>query len=117
MYIASTCYNDCVCVCISEFLSLYETERLVQELTRLNMDIRTIVVNQFLYPQRNTDGSQCDLCNARSKIQSKYYAAIEDLYANFHVIKLPLLPREVCGVEHISNISQWLVKPYSITGG
>lgn len=106
-----------VCVCISEFLSLYETERLVQELTRLNMDIRTIIVNQFLFPKRNPDGSMCDLCSARSGIQKKYYSEIEDLYADFHVIRLPLLPREVRGAEHITNFSQWLLKPYTGPGG
>uniref|UniRef100_A0A158PAZ8 Arsenical pump-driving ATPase n=1 Tax=Angiostrongylus cantonensis TaxID=6313 RepID=A0A158PAZ8_ANGCA len=96
-----------MCVCIAEFLSLYETERLIQELTKQ--------VCLLLFPDTNDGCIQCKKCQARFRIQSKYLEQI-NLYEDFHITKLPLLDEEVRGPEQIRKFSRNLIVPYTVAG-
>ncbi len=98
-----------VVVCISEFLSLWESERLVQELTAYHIDVHNIVVNQLLFPG---PASTCQQCLIRTKMQQKYLEEIHELYEDFHVVKVPLLTTEIRGVDRIKTFSEMLIHPY-----
>ncbi|ODQ50314.1 arsenical pump-driving ATPase [Saitoella complicata NRRL Y-17804] len=102
-----------VCVCISEFLSLYETERMIQELTSYHIDTHNIVINQLLPP---TD--TCPQCGSRIKIQQKYLEQYEELYGeDFHLVRMPLRTEEIRGVEMLRKFSEMLVKGGPLTPG
>ena len=94
-----------VAVCIPEFLSVYETERLVQELTVQNIDIFNIVVNQIVFFDEDCI---CKKCKARYSMQYKYIKQIKELYDDFHLVFMPLEDEEVRGVEKLKSYSMKL---------
>ncbi|KAM1140576.1 hypothetical protein EV1_040247 [Malus domestica] len=98
-----------VCVCIPEFLSLYETERLVQELTKFEIDTHNIIINQVLYDE---EGTESKLLKARMRMQQKYLDQFYILYDDFNITKLPLLPEEVTGVDALKAFSCHFLTPY-----
>ncbi|ODQ79624.1 hypothetical protein BABINDRAFT_162004 [Babjeviella inositovora NRRL Y-12698] len=104
-------------VCIAEFLSLYETERLIQELISYNMDVTSIVVNQLLFADSTED--ECKRCVARWAMQKKYLSQMDELYEDYHLVKMPLLGKEVRGLANLKKFSKYLLTPYDpvVNGG
>jgi len=125
-----------VCVCIPEFLSVYETERLVQELYKQGMDTHNIVVNQILHVPKampaaietvlggTSSGDEAlvkagamvargiEILEARKRMQEKYLKQIDELYTDFNVVKMPLLGKEVRGTKALLDFSPNLITPY-----
>ncbi|SCU82011.1 LADA_0C02454g1_1 [Lachancea dasiensis] len=100
-----------VCVCISEFLSLYETERLIQELVSYDMDVNSIIVNQLLFADDDPE-VQSRRSIARWKMQKKYLDQIDELYEDFHVVKMPLCAGEIRGLKNLKMFSKFLDTGY-----
>eukprot|EP00899_Mesostigma_viride_P012041 jgi/Mesvir1/20838/Mv07931-RA.1 len=97
-----------VCVCIAEFLSLYETERLIQDLAKFEIDTRNIIINQVIMSKNLLD----PLLRARMDMQNKYIRQYHDLYEDFHIIQLPLQPEELRGVDSIKDFAKHMLVPY-----
>ena len=117
-----------VCVCIPEFLSIYETERLVQELSKSEIDTHNVVVNQVLFPDKDAEDlvewhsknkdklpqEAKDLIGktiARKRMQDRYISQIFELYEDFHVTLMPLLDNEVRGKDSLESFSKLLLCP------
>ena len=115
-----------VCVCIPEFLSIYETERLVQELSKSEIDTHNVVVNQVLFPDKDAADLEewytklkptlpqdaQDVIGktlARKRMQDRYIQQIFELYEDFHVVLMPLLDNEVRGVPSLESFSKLLL--------
>ena len=59
----------------------------------------------------------CAICHHRAMNQKKYLDQVDELYEDFHVIKLPLQLSEVRGVEAIQKFSTMLFEPFDFEKG
>ena len=85
---------------------MYETERLIQELFKYEIDIRNIVINQVLF-----EGDECKMCHSRKNMQKKYLEQIKELFEDFHITILPLQENEVRGITELKRFSRFLIEP------
>ncbi|KAF4712084.1 hypothetical protein FOZ63_008318, partial [Perkinsus olseni] len=125
-----------VVVCIAEYLSIKESQRLLRELHKDHVAVSHVVVNQLVLgdfttlpiddatiarkgeealgeAQWSTVTQAVQFCRARNSIQQRYLSELcnfpEVADANLSVVQLPLLPYEVTGVPNLLNFSQMLL--------
>lgn len=127
-----------VVVCIAEYLSVMETQRLLQELKKNRVHASHVIVNQLVVHdalsrddlaelerlaelgnlQLNSTLLQktihaCRLTTARKEIQKKYLDMLKSLPETQNMLnnicEIPILPEEVTGKDSIHRFSQRLV--------
>ena len=104
--------TEFVPVTIPEPMSIYEIERLVLLLEKARIPVNSVIANRII-----TEDNKCNFCLARKKEQEKYIKEIEEKFACYNLLKMPLFPREIRGIEDLALYGEILFgknghKPY-----
>ena len=94
--------TEFVVVTIAEFMGIYETERLIQDLEGLKMLSRFIIVNKIV------SENNCPFCQSKRSEQLSYIDQIGQKFPSFQVVEAPLFPYEIKGVERLADFADCL---------
>jgi len=90
-------------VVIPEEMSIYESERAMEALSKYNMTADGVIVNQI-----QPEEADCEFCAARRKIQEQRLKTIHEKFGKQLVAEIPLQAEEVKGMEKLTNIAEIL---------
>ncbi len=94
--------SEFVPVTIPEPMSIAETERAVKALKEHNIAVNSIIVNRVIEEQR-----ECSFCSVRWAEKEKYVREIEQKFAHYNLVKMPLFPYQIRG-ESLTEYAQVL---------
>ncbi|MCP4535818.1 MAG: ArsA family ATPase [Chloroflexi bacterium] len=95
-----------VMVTIPEALGVYQSGRVIGELAEHGLDVHYMIVNDVIVDP------DCDFHRRRQEMQRPYIEMLGDEYdGDITLIKLPLLPYEVKGVERLEEVEAFLFGP------
>lgn len=91
-----------IAVTIPEDMAIRETERMMKHLNNYGIKAGQLVVNNVL------ESRQCDFCRERSSAQEEYIKQIRKKFSGLKSTLVPLQPREVKGIEALTNVERLL---------
>ncbi len=92
-----------ILVTIPEALGVYQSRRVMAELERYGLEVRHLIINGVITEP------DCDFHRQRMEMQRPYIQTLEKEYGGrMSLIRLPLLPYEVKGVERLREIERLL---------
>ncbi|MBW2120545.1 MAG: ArsA family ATPase [Deltaproteobacteria bacterium] len=97
-----------VLVTIPEALGVKQTERIIKDFDEYELTVRYLIVNHVI------EQADCDFHRIKQKMQQDYLRVLEESYGKrIKIVHLPESPREVKGLERISEVSRILFPPGS----
>jgi len=87
-------------VIILEAMSIFETERLLTDIRKLNIQSLNVIVNNIIPP------SECSFCTSRRKEQDGHAEYISDRFSEYEIVEMPLFPYEVRGIDRLTEFAE-----------
>ena len=92
-----------VAVMIPEPMSIYETRTMIGSLEKMKVPVKEIIVNRVV----ESDG--CPFCTAKKEDQRAPLAEIEESFSQYNLIKVPVFPNEIRGIEKLQGLADYLL--------
>ena len=94
--------TEFVPVTTPELMSIYETERLLDALKDYKIPVENIIVNRI------AEERECDFCASRRWDQEGSLGEIEEKFGHHNLIKVPLFPRQIQGINGLTKYGRIL---------
>ncbi len=97
-------------VTVPEPMSVYETKRLVSSLENINIPVGEMIVN------RVAEEHCCTFCVSKKEAQTPALMQIEESFGVYGLIKVPMFPSEIHGIEGLMGLADHLMGVPRLTG-
>jgi arsenite/tail-anchored protein-transporting ATPase len=99
--------SEFIIVTIPEALGVRQTERIIKDFDEYQLKVNHLIVNYIIQE------ADCDFHTVRKEMQQNYIRILENQYSpRINLVKAPLFPHEIKGVERIQKISEVLFKEH-----
>ena len=90
-------------VMIPEPMSIYETERLMNSLDKIHVPVKEVIIN------RVAESGGCLFCRSKREDQKRPLIEIADLFAKYDLVRVPLFPTEIRGINGLKRTADYLL--------
>jgi len=90
-----------VVVMIPEAMAVFETQRLLTNLSNWHIPANKMIVNQLV-----PSNPSCQFCTKRYEMQQSNLEDIRELYSDMDIIEVPLFDREIRGVDELTKLGE-----------
>lgn len=89
-------------VTIPEPMSIDETEKLIACLKDYGISVKNVIVNRLAREE------ECVFCQSRKRDQEEFIGEINNKFASYNLIRVPLFPFEIRGIERLTYYAEIL---------